>query len=138
MKFLDFVESHFTPVYLARCKKSTVSVYNQVVNLWCDLVGDFELAEITPRHCVDFVTATLEKVKPETVAKYCRHLNTIFLKASKPGYRNREAFGFISESHLSCQQHTASARLPNVTDEKTLSRRQIQDAPPKHENHRRH
>ena len=97
MYIKEFYEKYFSPVYLARVKKRTVDSYKQILDLWIDDIGNLDIGQIRPDHCEQFVTISLKRVKPHTVAKYCRQMNTLFLKMAKPGYRNREAFGFIND-----------------------------------------
>jgi len=47
MLLSHFFDEHFTPVYLARCKKRTVDLYRQILNLWIGEIDDLELSEIT-------------------------------------------------------------------------------------------
>jgi hypothetical protein len=126
MRISEFFGRYFTDVYLARCKKSTRELYRQIVDLWIGEVDDLHLTEITPAHCAEFVTKMMnqpgragDKMSPETVAKYCRHLNTIFLKAAKPGYRNRDAFGFINDPPY-CKPPKLYQRLPKEVSDRQL------------------
>ena len=64
MLLSEFFEGYFTPVQLARCKKATANLYSQIVDLWIDAIGDLDLSAITPKECADFVTMSLEKVRP--------------------------------------------------------------------------
>jgi len=116
----EFFGSYFMPVYLARDKVRTRDLYQQVVDLFIAEVDDLEISKISPLHCEQFVTAALNLVNPRsktkaliapaTVAKYCRHINTVFLKMAKPGYRNRDAFGII-DSPPFCKPPKLATRL---------------------------
>ena len=111
MYIYEFYRLHFVPVCLSRCQKSTRQIYDQVIRLWVDEIGDSELSEISPADCELFVTASLKRVGPFTVAKYCRCLNAIFLRMSKPGWRNRKAFGFIDDAPY-CEPPKLQKALP--------------------------
>jgi integrase len=119
MKLSEFFGRYFTPVYLARAKKRTVDLYRHVVDLWISELDDLEISQISLQDCTDFVTWSLGRVCPDTVAKYCRLMNTIFLKMAKRDYRNRQAFGFI-ESPLYCAPPILMQRLPKQVSDRQL------------------
>ena len=64
-----FITSTFVPVCLSRCQKSTRQIYQQVINLWIEEIGNSDIQKISPKECEDFVTASLKKVGAFTVAK---------------------------------------------------------------------
>jgi len=82
MYIKDFYRNYYAPVCLAHAKKKTLAAYDQVVELWVKVCGNCNLSEISPEFCQRFVSTALGKVKPTTVAKYCRHINAVFLKMS--------------------------------------------------------
>ena len=98
MYIYDFYRNYFAPVCLSRAQKSTRQIYDQVIQLWINEVGNSEIHKITPKECEDFVTVSLQKVGAFTVAKYCRCMNALFLRMGTPGWRNRQAFGFVTNS----------------------------------------
>ena len=120
MLLSEFYANHFAPIYLACCKKTTHDAYKQILDFWIsELNDDPELSKISPGDCEQFVSLALAKVKPDTVAKYCRHMNTMFLKMAKPGYRNREAFGFL-ENPPYCKPPRLMKRLPKEVSDRQL------------------
>jgi len=121
MYIWNFYHEHFVPVCLSRVQKSTRQLYDQVANLWMSEIGNLEIQKITPVDCERFVTLSLEKVGKFTVAKYCRIMNAMFLRMGKPGYRNREAFGFINDPPY-CRPPKLLSRLPKEVTDKQLEK----------------
>jgi integrase len=115
----DFYREYFVPVCLSRVEISTKRVYQQVVDFWIAEVGNHEIREITPLECQKFVDAALEKVSPETVAKYCRHINALFLRMGPPGWRNRQAFGFVQYPPY-CAPPKLPTRLPKLVSDRDI------------------
>jgi integrase len=120
MYIYDFYRNFFVPVCLSRTKIGTRRLYDQIIDLWVSEIGNSKISEISPAECQKFVDLSLEKVSPHSVAKYCRHLNAVFLRMGPPGWRNRRAFGFLDYPPY-CQPPRLETRLPKqVTDRDLL------------------
>jgi len=117
----DFYRNFFVPVCLSRVKIGTRRLYDQIIELWISDVGNLEIHEINPAHCQQFVDSSLEKVSPASVAKYCRHINALFLRMGPPTWRNRRAFAFVQHPPY-CQPPRLEKRLPKQVTDKQLTK----------------
>jgi hypothetical protein len=91
MKISEFFEEVYVPTYLADAAVRTVNTYRESVHKVTEVCGDVTIYEIN-LYGTDFVKKLKEDgLKPATIAKHCRHLNSIFLKLGPKGHRNRRA-----------------------------------------------
>lgn len=59
MLLSKFFDEHFAKIYLAMCKRSTVDLYRQILNLRIDKIGN---SGISPADCQQFVSLALVDV----------------------------------------------------------------------------
>lgn len=100
-----FFETWYRPVRLADASGKTVTSYRSCLNKWRLLTKDPPVQEITAQTLALFRDAAakapgkdgITRASPNTVRSNLRHVQTILDKCGKPGRRNRDAAGLVSD-----------------------------------------
>ncbi|MDR2116029.1 MAG: tyrosine-type recombinase/integrase [Planctomycetaceae bacterium] len=96
MKISQFFEQEYVPTYLTDDVVETIKCYRTSIKKLKELCDDPTIYEVN-LYGTDFVRKLRnEGLQNVTIAKHCRHLNSIFLKLGPPGYRNRDAKGLLT------------------------------------------
>jgi integrase len=98
-----FYRDWYVPMRLSDASQRTKEGMELALRFWARLTGDPALSEITPATLVKYrdCLATLDRVNrpgklsTQTVGTRLRHIQVLLNKAGPPGYRNRDAAGFI-------------------------------------------
>ncbi|NLX94626.1 MAG: tyrosine-type recombinase/integrase [Rhodopirellula sp.] len=100
-----FFETWYRPVRLADASGDTVASYRSCLNKWRLLTKDPPVQEITAQTLALFRDAAAKspgkdgvtRASPNTVRANLRHIQTVLDKCGKPGRRNRDAAGLVSD-----------------------------------------
>lgn len=117
-----FYELWYAPTYLVDARPLTFDEYDQALRLWEQRHSETTLATIDVTTLAAFKAELLTRrgrdrgssISRHTVNKHLRAINAILTKAGPPGYRNRDALGFLDRAPwvAPCKAPTPRPRPP--------------------------